>query len=333
MRAAAAGVAGGAAVALSVAVAPGASAAAARAGQFPVRGVDISAYQHGGKPINWRQLAAEGIRFVGIKVTESTYYTNPFYKSDARAASAVGLAVLPYVFANPATANGTRTALFAVRAVRTPALRGRPPLVVDLENDPYRKNRDCYGMPAGRMISWISRFTAAVRKLTDRWPIIYTTAAWWRECTSDTRGFPHDPLWLALYGRAPSVPAQWARWTFWQYSGGGHVPGVGRVDLDYFQPTGAFPGLFPPSRDTKTGQRAKTGRRAERRPVRALRRRKVTVTTATRHTTHQATHQAAHQAAHVAAQQQRTQPGKHKPGKHKANATAVSTAWPGFVAN
>ena len=218
MRMAAAGVAGGAAVALSVAVAPGASAAAARAAERPVRGVDISAFQHAGRAINWRLLAAEGIRFVGIKVTESTYYTNPFYKSDARAASAVGLAVLPYAFANPAAANGTSTAWFAVRAVRTPVLRGRPPLVVDLENDPYKKNRDCYGMRGRRMISWISGFTTTVRKLTGRWPIIYTTADWWRECTSDTRGFPHDPLWLALYGSAPYVPAQWARWTFWQYS-------------------------------------------------------------------------------------------------------------------
>lgn len=52
-------------------------------------------------------------------------YTNPFYKSVARAASAVGLAVLPCVFGNPAAAYGTRTAWFAIRAARTPALRGR----------------------------------------------------------------------------------------------------------------------------------------------------------------------------------------------------------------
>lgn len=306
MRTAVAGVAGGVAVALSVAVAPGASAAAARAGERPVRGVDISAFQHVGKPINWRLLAAEGIRFVGIKLTESTYYTNPFYRSDARAASAAGLAVLPYVFANPAAASGTRTALFAVRAVRTPALRGRPPLVIDLENDPYKKNRDCYGMRARRTITWISSFIAAVRKLTGRWPIIYTTAAWWRECTSDTSGFPHDPLWLALYGRAPAVPAHWGRWTFWQYSGGGQVPGVGRVDLDYFQPTSAFPGLFA----QQTGQRAKTGH-ANRRPVRKVRHRKVTVTARhARHTTYKAT---------------------HKP--RKARAATVRTSWPGYVAS
>jgi len=40
-----------------------------------------------------------------------------------------GPAMLPLEGAMKRTAaNGTRTALFAVRAVRTPALRGRPPL-------------------------------------------------------------------------------------------------------------------------------------------------------------------------------------------------------------
>lgn len=306
-RAALAGIAGGAAVALSVTLVPGASAASARMREQPVRGVDISAFQHVGKPINWRLLAAEGIRFVGIKLTESTYYTNPFYKSDARAASAVGLAVLPYVFGNPAAANGTRTAWFAVRAVRTPALRGRPPLVIDLENDPYKRNRDCYGMPGQRMISWISGFIGTARRLTGRWPIIYTTAAWWRECTGDTRRFPHDPLWLALYGTAPQVPAQWGRWTFWQYSGSGHVPGVGRVDLDYFQPTGSFPGLFT---QHKTGQRARTGH--ARRHVRKVRHRTVPATARrVRHIRH---------ARHAVTHSPRT-----------ARTTALRTSWPGYV--
>ena len=136
--------AGGVAVALSFGVVPGASATV-RTGAGLVRGVDISAYQHAGRPVNWGLLAREGIRFVAIKASESTYYTNPYYKSDARAAAAAGLAVLPYVFANPASGHGTSTARFAVRAVRTPVLRGRPPIVVDLENDPYKKNRDCYG--------------------------------------------------------------------------------------------------------------------------------------------------------------------------------------------
>ena len=47
----------------------------------------------------------------------------------------------------------------------------------------------------------------SVAVLTGRWPIIYTTTDWWRESTSDTRGFPHDPLWLAQHGWAPYMSA------------------------------------------------------------------------------------------------------------------------------
>src|SRR5579862_6318988 len=71
LRAAAAS---GAVVAFALAVAPGARAAATGPAGHPVRGLDISAYQHTGAPIHWRMLSRQGIRFVAIKVSEGTYY-------------------------------------------------------------------------------------------------------------------------------------------------------------------------------------------------------------------------------------------------------------------
>ncbi len=84
---------------------PQAAAAPMRAA-YPVRGLDISSYQHTRKPIDWRMLARHGISFVAVKATEGTYYRNPYYRSDVRAAAAAGLVVMPYVFANPASAGG-----------------------------------------------------------------------------------------------------------------------------------------------------------------------------------------------------------------------------------
>ncbi len=66
-------------------------------------------------------LAKQGVRFVAVKVSEGTYYLNPYYKSDAGAAGAAGLQVMPYVFANPASGNGTATASYAVSAMGTSA--------------------------------------------------------------------------------------------------------------------------------------------------------------------------------------------------------------------
>ena len=223
------------AVAISLTASPALAAALVRSGGVPERGIDISAYQNANGPIDWRELASHGIRFVAIKASEDTYYTNPYYLSDARAASRAGLAVLAYTFANPDRAGGAATASFAVRAAHYRRGRGALPLVVDLENDPYSTS-DCYWFGRGRMIAWIAGFTSRARALTGSWPIIYTTAAWWQECTGSTGRFTRDPLWLANYdGGQPAAPSPWTRWSFWQYSENGYLPGIGWTDLDVFQ--------------------------------------------------------------------------------------------------
>jgi GH25 family lysozyme M1 (1,4-beta-N-acetylmuramidase) len=248
-------VVGGVAAAVSLSVAPAASAMAgapvsssdgvARSGGRPLRGLDISAYQHVGAPIDWRMLARHGVRFVAIKVTEGTYYTNRYYRSDARAAAKAGLAVLPYVFANPGQSGAAATVRFAVRAARYRRGPAALPLVVDLENDPYRRG-NCYRLGIRRMVAWIAVFIARARKLTGKRPIIYTTDAWWRECTRSSSRFRSDPLWVAAYdtGR-PAVPSPWRRWAFWQYASDGFLPGIGRTDLDYYQPVGGLSSLRP----------------------------------------------------------------------------------------
>jgi GH25 family lysozyme M1 (1,4-beta-N-acetylmuramidase) len=235
------------AAAISLTTSPALAAALVRSGGVPERGIDISAYQNANGPINWGELAGHGIRFVAIKASEDTYYTNPYYLPDARAASRAGLAVLAYAFANPDRAGGAATAAFAVRAAHYRRGRGALPLVVDLENDPYSTN-DCYWFAQGRMIAWIAGFTSRARALTGSWPIIYTTAAWWQECTGSTGRFTRDSLWLANYdGGQPAAPTPWTRWSFWQYSENGYVPGIGWTDLDVFQSAGGFASLRPAS--------------------------------------------------------------------------------------
>lgn len=251
----------GVAVALSLSTVPAARAQGTEAVGPPVRGLDISAHQHAGSPIDWGLLTRQGVRFVAIKASEGTYYRNPYYRSDARAAATAGLRVLPYVFANPKRAKGTATASFAVSA--TGAWRGSAwlPFVVDLENDPYTR-ADCYGLKVPAMIAWIAGFTAQAETLTGKRPVIYTTNAWWRECTGSTGRFRRDPLWLAAYdGTPPAAPPPWQHWTFWQYSTAASVPGIGQTDLDYYQPTSGLPALRPPAgwqpRERKPGKKPK----------------------------------------------------------------------------
>jgi GH25 family lysozyme M1 (1,4-beta-N-acetylmuramidase) len=248
--------AGGLVVVVALAASPALATMVVRSGAAPERGIDISAYQHVNGPINWRELARHGIKFVAIKASEGTYYTDPYYLSDARAASRAGLAVLAYAFANPDRAGGAATANFAVRAAQYRRGAGAMPLVVDLENDPY-SNNDCYRFGQARMIAWIAGFARRARALTGSWPIIYTTAAWWQECTGSTGRFSNDPLWLAAYGGGPpAAPSPWNRWSFWQYSEQGYLPGIGTTDLDYFQSASGLESLHPAS-DRKPKHRQK----------------------------------------------------------------------------
>jgi GH25 family lysozyme M1 (1,4-beta-N-acetylmuramidase) len=261
--------ASGVAMALSLATAADAHGAVTEAGGAPLRGLDISAYQHAGSPIEWGLLAKQGIRFVAIKVSEGTYYVNPYYPSDARAAAAAGLAVLPYVFANPRRADGTTTASFAVSAMGSD--RGRLPLVVDLENDPYDKTAICYRLGIPAMLVWITRFTAQAAALTGKWPVIYTTATWWQQCTGSAGQIRRDPLWLAAFdGTPPTVPFPWGDWTFWQYSNDSFLAGIGQVDLDFYQPTGNLPALNAPTRRASK-KRPKPERHLESRPAKRKR--------------------------------------------------------------
>ena len=219
---------------------PAAAPAAASPGPG-IRGLDVSSAQHlRNATINWRALKKAHYRFAAIKVSEGTYYVNPYFHSDVAGATAAGLAVLPYVFANPHDSGGAAQADYAVAQIgyRPP---GRAlPLVIDLEKDPYKRTdhvNACYGLSRKHMVSWIAAFAARARARTHRNPLIYTSRRWWHSCTGDSRAFRSNPLWIAEYGTAsPDPPPAWSRWTIWQYTSNARVQGVtnsGGIDLDY----------------------------------------------------------------------------------------------------
>ena len=199
------------------------------------RGVDVASNQHPhGELIAWGQVARAGYKFAFVKASEGNYYVNPYYASDVAQAQAAGLYVTGFHFAIPNASSGARQADYAVKHARYTA-SGRPmPLALDIEYNPY--GATCYGFTAARMVAWISAFTAEARRLTGQPTIIYTTADWWRYCTRDSKAFGSDSLWVAAYGpTTPPMPSGWRKWTFWQYTSRGQVPGIpAQVDVSYF---------------------------------------------------------------------------------------------------
>lgn len=215
---------------------PGATSAAA----YPVQGIDLSSFQHpSGAAINWTEVAADGYDFAFVKVSEGSYYVNPYYASDAAGAQAAGLFVAPYVFANPNYSTGTLQADYGLDAAGyTPGGKVLPP-ILDIEYDPYVSQdgtNTCYGLSKAQMVSWIRAFVTEIDRRTGHLPVFYTTAQWWDKCTGDSKAFRADPLWIAgdASSTKPIMPAAWSTWAYWQYTSTATVNGIkGGVDNSY----------------------------------------------------------------------------------------------------
>ena len=210
------------------------------------RGVDVSSHEHRrGAVINWPDVAAAGNTFTAIKASEGTYYDNPYYASDAVQAASAGLFVMPYAFANPFPAKGNGSARdqadMAARQLSSASVPAsqKLPLALDIEPDPYaarQKTNQCYGLSQTALVTWIRQFTAEAQLKTGMKPVIYTTTAWWKTCTGNSAAFGSYPLWIASYApSSPALPAGWSRYTFWQHTSRGTVPGItgSSTDEDY----------------------------------------------------------------------------------------------------
>jgi len=241
----------GLAVAVATRTAVQEPAALAATTEQSVQGTDVSSVN--GSSINWTGVAGSE-RFVAVKATEGNYYTDPDYQADVTGATAAGLFVMPYVFANPYAGNGAGNVQAdyawkqAISKVAAPAYASSAlmlPLAVDLEPDPYvnteKNSNQCYGLTPSAMVTWIRSFINEAKADTGKTPLIYTTTSWWNACTGASAAFSADPLWIASYGvPVPSIPSAWSNLTLWQYSQSGDVSGIsGAADLDSLGPTQA----------------------------------------------------------------------------------------------
>ena len=218
-----------------------------------VNGIDVASGQDPsgkGTGINWASVANAGYKFAAIKATEGNYYVNPDYAGDASGATAAGLYVSAYAFANPygsgsaTPPNGTaqQQADYAYTNAGNYTVGGNHlPMMLDIEYDPYvsseANSNTCYGLSASAMVNWISAFLTEAKAKTGAEPIIYTTTDWWKTCTGNSTAFGNDILWIASYsaGSPGTLPAGWNTWNMWQYSSSGTVPGISATtDLDYF---------------------------------------------------------------------------------------------------
>ncbi len=249
------------------AVAPSAAALVRPAGltttASSVEGIDVASIQHpSGVAINWAQVGVAQYKFAFIKVSEGSYYANPYYAADASGAKGAGMFEAPYAFAIPNYSGGALQADYALDRANYAADGRTLPLILDIEYDPYDQplnqggdgTNECYGLTPAQMVAWIQAFVTETGRRTGQPPVIYTTQDWWNTCAGDSAAFAADPLWIASIASTPALPAAWnGAWTYWQYSSTATPPGVSTTtDASWLSST-ALELAAPGSQSDQTG--------------------------------------------------------------------------------
>lgn len=194
-------------------------------------GADVSHYQGA---IDFGAMKANGANFVYIKATEGTTYQDPKFSDDYGGATSAGLLRGGYHFARPDSSDGASQANYFLAHGGGWSSDGITlPGALDLEN--VAGVDYCYGLSTASMSAWIHAFSDTYHNATGVYPVLYTRANWWNQCTgSDSSFAATNPLWLASYNSTPgALPAGWGYYTFWQFADSGTFPG----DQDVFNGT------------------------------------------------------------------------------------------------
>lgn len=227
-----------------------------------IHGVDVS--NHQGR-IDWAQVAAAGVVFAALKSSEGLGYSDPTFTANRDGCRAHGIPWFPYHFTRPRRgqdpkAEADRLAFFAGAAHLHYA-------AIDIEDT-------ATGMTGPEVAAYVVGMAERLEQLGCQ-PLIYT-GAWYLAgaMTRDAR-LARWPLWLSAYpwrndpgpdtaARAhQAAPLPWPRWTVWQYTSVGNIPGIsGSVDRNIAAPTFLTPTqedddmVTPEDRDTIAAQAA-----------------------------------------------------------------------------
>jgi lysozyme len=193
---------------------------------YAVHGIDVSRWQGA---IDWPAVRAGGIAFAYIKATEGGDHTDPSFPDNWQGAARAGVprgAYHFYYFCRPAE---EQARWFIQHVPRDPA--ALPP-VLDLEWN--HQSRTCTHRPDPATVrAEALRFLDILTAHYGQRPVVYTTVDFYHD--TGIGALPRTQFWLRSVAGHPSTVYPGQRWTFWQYTGTGLVPGIrGPVDINFF---------------------------------------------------------------------------------------------------
>ena len=198
-----------------------------------VPGMDVSGWQPN---VNWSSEYNKGARFAYVKATEGLSYKSPVFSSQYNGAANVGMVRGAYHFALPSLSDGATQARFFVANGGGWSADGKTlPGLLDFEWNPYSSlGNTCYNMNSIQLKNWVASFADEYKKLTGRYPAIYTATNWVKTCMGDLKGLSHLPLHVANYSSTPGVmPGGYTDYDIWQYTDSGVFAG----DSNFFNGT------------------------------------------------------------------------------------------------
>lgn len=179
-----------------------------------VPGIDVSGWQGN---VDWNAQWNAGKRFVWVKATEGTGYTNPYFAQQYNGSYNRGFIRGAYHFALPNRSSGAVQANYFSNNGGGWSGDGKTlPGALDMEYNPY--GATCYGLSKAAMTNWIRDFSNTYKARWNKYPAIYTSTSWWNQCVGSSFGAT-NPLWVARYASSVgTLPIGWSVYTVWQYS-------------------------------------------------------------------------------------------------------------------
>ena len=198
----------------------------AKAKRLPVHGIDVSRYQ--GR-IDWASVRAGGTHFAFIKATEGGDYLDPRFSDNWHGARQAGVLRGAYHFVYWCRPAHEQADWFRRNVPNDPD--ALPP-VLDVEWNP--DSRTCRRrVSKPEALQMIRVMLQAMEAHTGKRPIIYTDLNFHRDILEgELNEYPH---WVRSTAAEPEHRYGNRRWTMWQYTTTGRVPGIeGPVDRNAF---------------------------------------------------------------------------------------------------
>lgn len=195
---------------------------------YAIHGIDVSRWQ---TDVDWRAARAAGVTFAFIKATEGGDALDPLFEDHWRGAARAGMRRGAYHFFYHCRPAVEQARWFIKHVPRNPR---DLPHVLDMEWTPFSPT--CTQRRDGAILrAEARRFLDMLERHYGKRPIVYTSVDFYRD--TGIGQLENTEFWLrSVAGHPRDTYPRGARWTFWQYTGTGLVPGIGgKVDINVFR--------------------------------------------------------------------------------------------------